>query len=221
MPSGTGNVEVSSSTPCCEKNIVKGIGAFPVAGWVHLGVNALQGAVSSCRCRVSHGKLLPSLLFGCTSATPPAGLLSFTDLLRKGSGHSVAKAKEGMARSAHSRIQGACRATGGCPWGVAHLSTSSIYFLTLISGKKEASTSLRVEGKEVSCKWNCGTHCRVTARMTPRQPRCTRTARNTSALLDSEHSRMVPSAVSRVSATTWQQRRATLRIQAGISRALR
>lgn len=66
------------------------------------------------------------------------------------------------------------------------------------------STSFKVEGKVVSCRWNWGTHCNVTVRMTPRQPRCTRAAWNTSALLDSEHSRMVPSAVSRVSVTTWR-----------------
>lgn len=35
------------------------------------------------------------------------------------------------------------------------------------------STSFKVEGKVVSCKWNWGTHCSVTVRMTPRQPRCT------------------------------------------------
>lgn len=110
-----------------------------------------------------------------------------------------------MTRSAHSPFQGARRATGGCPWHMAHLSTSSIHFLRLTSGEKETSTSLRVEGKEVSCKWNWGTHCRVMVRMTPRQPRRTRTAWNTSVLLDSEHSRMVPSAVSRVNATTWQR----------------
>lgn len=40
--------------------------------------------------------------------------------------------------------------------------------------------------------------------MTPRQPRWTRAAWNTSAFLHSEHSRRDPSAVSRVSATTWR-----------------
>ena len=42
----------------------------------------------------------------------------------------------------------------------------------------------------------------VKVRMTPREPGCTCTPWNISALLDSEHSRMVPWTISRVSATT-------------------
>lgn len=95
---------------------------------------------------------------------------------------------------------------GNCP-RLSPFVRTSICFLMLGNGEPKTSTSLRVEGKDVSRRWNCGTHCRVTVRITPRQPRCTLAAWNTSALLDSEHSRTVPSAFIRVRATTWQWER--------------
>lgn len=66
-------------------------------------------------------------------------------------------------------------------------------------------TSVRVEGKATSCKWNWGTHWKVTVSTTPRQPRCRRAAWKMSALMDSEHSRISPEAVSSVSATTCRE----------------
>lgn len=59
-------------------------------------------------------KSLPNLLSYPHLYHPPAVPLSITDLLRKASeGDSIPRAKEGLVNSAHSPIQGACRATGG------------------------------------------------------------------------------------------------------------